>query len=374
MLLLHIYQQLAREGRLSCEPVVFHLDHSVRPESADDADFVLGRARGAGFPAYLETRSAIDFARRARMSVEEAGRTLRYRALARLADRFDSAYAVTAHHADDYLESVLIHLIRGGGPAALSTMPPVAQVEGVLVFRPMLSLLREEIERYAAQIEWREDKTNASRQYLRNRIRQDITPKLREEGLNPARLWELAHDREIPGDGSTAKTAHHIRLDRSLLRSARMPDIKSLLDLSLKAMGLHPASREMCLAVFRARSGRLRFRSREAQIWAAEDGPVHLFRNDSPLFRPAQVVSGGDEIAVRYADREQTFRGPDLRMATFRPGMRVRIRDGEKKLKKVFQEQGVPLPVRAYLPLLVDPAGLVVRVCLSFLGERDLFF
>ena len=102
--------------------------------------------RKAGYSFYSAKKPVALLARRMGRSVEESGRLLRYRSLRRLLSKFQPAYAVTAHHADDYLESLMIHLIRGGGPASLGTLPLWREMDGILIVSPFLQVSRREIE------------------------------------------------------------------------------------------------------------------------------------------------------------------------------------------------------------------------------------
>jgi len=110
-----------------------------------------------------------------------AARELRYNWFYELLETENYDYILTAHHADDNLETFLIHLVRGTGIDGFTGIP--AQNEKVI--RPLLTFSRSEIEQYAKDnaIEWREDSSNASDKYLRNKIRHNLVPIFKE--LNP---------------------------------------------------------------------------------------------------------------------------------------------------------------------------------------------
>ena len=86
-------------------------------------------------------------------------------------------YILTAHHSDDNIETFLIHLVRGSGLDGFTGIP--SQNESVI--RPLLTFSREEISNYAFEngLLWREDSSNASDKYLRNKIRHDLFPILK---------------------------------------------------------------------------------------------------------------------------------------------------------------------------------------------------
>jgi len=374
MVLLHAYRLLYDQSAIN-EPVVFHLDHQIRPESFSDASFVCSKARDFGFAFYIETRSAKTFARRAGLGLEESGRVLRYRALARLIDDLGTAIAVTAHHADDYVESFMIHLLRGGGPSALSTLALFSQTENVNVFRPMVLFTRSELEEAATGIEFRSDSTNTDRAYLRNRIRLDITPALKREGLDAKKLWRNFHD-----DNAVAipPLADRLKLDRRLVFGATVSEIKRLLDITFSRMHLAPASRALCeriAATARLERFRFRFDSNHVRMWCDERGPVHVFRADCALFSSMYVAHEPD-LVVSYAGIKKPIRLlPGDRIANFSDGVRYRLKPtGTRKLKKLFQEIGLPVQIRPHLPIVLDPSGMAVRVCSSFFEGEDLFF
>jgi tRNA(Ile)-lysidine synthase len=121
------------------------------------------------------------FANDYKLSTQVAARDLRYNWFYELLETENYDYVLTAHHADDNLETFLINLSRGTGLEGLVGIPE----QNDKIIRPLLPFSREEIANYAKEnnIEWREDSSNASDKYLRNKIRHDLVPLLKE--LNP---------------------------------------------------------------------------------------------------------------------------------------------------------------------------------------------
>lgn len=116
-----------------------------------------------------------------KLSTQLTARKLRYDWFDELSKKHQFDYVLTAHHADDNLETFLINLTRGTGLDGLIGIP---SKNGNIV-RPLLTFSREEIIQYATKnhIEWREDASNSETKYLRNKIRHEIVPKLKE--INP---------------------------------------------------------------------------------------------------------------------------------------------------------------------------------------------
>lgn len=170
--------------RLGYPMAVAHLDHALRPESAADAEFVRQKAAELGVPFVTERVDVRQVALRDKLSIEEAARSVRYTFLFEQA-RLSNAQAVAvAHHADDQVETVLMHFIRGAALSGLSGMPyrrimPIWDAKIPLV-RPLLALWREDIEAYLQEIGWvpREDLSNADTTYFRNHLRHELIPEL----------------------------------------------------------------------------------------------------------------------------------------------------------------------------------------------------
>lgn len=162
-----------------------HCNFNLRgTESDEDEDFVLELAEDLELEVFIENFDTQAFAQDHKLSTQMAARTLRYHWFEELAQQLHFDYILTAHHADDNLETFLINLSRGTGLDGLLGIP---EKNGKLV-RPLLGFSREELEKYALanNLSWREDKSNASTKYLRNKLRHDVIPTLKE--INPQLL------------------------------------------------------------------------------------------------------------------------------------------------------------------------------------------
>ncbi len=154
--------------------IAVHVNHLIREEAGEDAAYVERLCREWGCPYRYVEEDVEGYARDNHMSVEEAGRFLRYQAFARVlreADAPDGKIAV-AHNQNDNAETVLFHLFRGSGLAGLAGIRPVRDN----VIRPLLGIPRCEIEAFLRenQIACRIDRTNYDDTYTRNRIRHHL--------------------------------------------------------------------------------------------------------------------------------------------------------------------------------------------------------
>ena len=189
---------------------VVHLDHELRGQaSADDAEFVRSLADQFGVPCTLTLRSQFEAASSNLPQNPSAQyRALRMELYRRVAGEQHLLGVILAHHADDQAETVLHRLIRGSGPAGLCGMSVTTRINSLLVLRPLLNVRRELLREYLRSIgqSWREDASNESDLYLRNRLRRWLQnqPDLRDALLRLAeacaalRDWTSRNSPQLP--------------------------------------------------------------------------------------------------------------------------------------------------------------------------------
>ena len=160
--------------------VIASFDHGLRPESGSDLEFVHSWAEEHGLP-FIGGKKDIA-AISGGKNVEDIGRRERYAFLRSAAAKCGAAAIATAHHQGDQAETVLLHLLRGSGVTGLAGIHP----SGNGLVRPLLCATRSDIASYASanNIDYREDSTNSSTHYLRNRIRLELLPYLSQYNPN----------------------------------------------------------------------------------------------------------------------------------------------------------------------------------------------
>lgn len=185
--LLHILAGL--RSRLEIGLHVVHLNHMLRGvESDTDAEYVAQLAHRLEVPATIERIDVEDYRRERHLSLEEAAREVRYGLFARVAGRMGISRVAVGHTADDQLETILMHLVRGVGIDGLRGMSPLTSWKSLdgdcqlEVVRPLLEIKQDETEAYcqANRLDVREDSSNISPRYLRNRVRRELLPLLRD--------------------------------------------------------------------------------------------------------------------------------------------------------------------------------------------------
>lgn len=209
-----------------------HCNFNLRgDESDDDENFVLNLAEEFNVEIFIQSFDTNIFAKKHKISTQMAARELRYDWFKELSDQLNFDYILTAHHADDNLETFLINLSRGTGLDGLIGIPE----ENINIVRPLLTFFRKDIKSYAKvnHIKWREDSSNKSSKYLRNSLRHEVIPKLKE--INPQLLHNfnntqsyLNDSKHIIEDAVTRIQRKVISIDDGLIKI----NIKKLLKFS----------------------------------------------------------------------------------------------------------------------------------------------
>lgn len=186
-------------NRLEFKIIVAHFDHCLRPDSALDAEKVQQVSGELNLPFILGKEDVKTLAQTERLSPEEAARKARYRFLFEQARKAGAQAVAVAHTADDQVETVLMHLLRGSGLNGLKGMPYrgiVPEWDGKIpLVRPLLGIWRHEIMEYCRErgLQPQIDPTNQETVFLRNRLRHELIPTL--EQYNPQVrqvIWRMA--------------------------------------------------------------------------------------------------------------------------------------------------------------------------------------
>ncbi len=334
-----------------------HFNHHLRgAESDGDEEFVRRLCQRYDIPLYVGGGRVIP----GEKGLEAAAREERYRFLHTLPGKI-----VTAHTADDNAETVLMHLLRGTGLKGLGGIAPVSG----RVIRPMLAITRREVEQFLDEyaLPHREDSSNASDQFLRNRIRHGVMPLLRAEN---------------PGfSESVSAMARRLRQDEAYLQQqlGPMPGVSRLRELPpalrsrylerfLKECGVpEPEQPHIALAQALVFSGKPSAR-------ADFPGGVVIERNyDSLRLMRQDPLPAAQEIPLRdFTELPQwgirVICGEDgfgfcpvgkLVVRARQPGDAMRLPGGVKTLKKLMIDRKISASDRPRVPVLADERGVL---------------
>jgi tRNA(Ile)-lysidine synthase len=265
---------------LGYAPLVAHFDHHLRPESGEEAEGVRSMAKERGLTYIGGGGDVAGLAHSQRLSLEEAARLARYRFLFEQARLYSAQAVAVAHSADDQVETVLMHLLRGAGLGGLKGMTYRSLLTewdaSIPLVRPLLGTWRCEVEEYCTQrrLPTFQDPSNADQRFYRNRLRHELIPFL--ETYNPRlkqALWRsadtLAADHALLTDilaeawKRTCRTeGESIALDLEMLRTCPPGVQRSLLRAalgkllpSLRNIGYTEIERALAFVAKPSRSG-----------------------------------------------------------------------------------------------------------------------
>jgi tRNA(Ile)-lysidine synthase len=180
--------------------IVAHFNHQLRPDSDTEANSLEKTVSRKNIPSIFENGDVRGFAEREGLSIEEAARTLRYRFLFEQAREQNAQALAVGHTADDQVETVLMHFLRGAGLTGLKGMTYRSHLptfdERMPLVRPLLDVWREETVVYCAANGLRPyyDPSNDSLNFLRNRIRHLLIPQLETYNTRfREAVWRTAH-------------------------------------------------------------------------------------------------------------------------------------------------------------------------------------
>jgi len=382
-----------------------HLDHGMRPSSGADADWVRGLTRAWRVPCRIER---LDHA----PGSEEEARNARYAFLERARADAGAAWILTAHHADDQVETVLFRIARGTGLAGLAGIPAVDGDRRLL--RPLLGTWREEIRDYAgrARVPFREDPTNLRLHAARNVLRHQVIPLL-EAGVaagtrrSVARLARLARSSRVgwdelldPVEEAVVSEASDARVVLSRERWLDYgPEVRAaLLRRLLGRLGCTPSEAGTRTAMQFTSSGvsgtgitlaRGITLSRDFDHLVLDTAPPPATGEgcDGPGTPPGGVLSIPSADAgrgsfrlercdwiARWSPGSLEERGGwqatldqdrlhfPLTWRRWRPGDRIRLSYGTKKAAKLFAEARIPADRRRSWPVLADAGGSLLWI------------
>ncbi len=385
--LLHLLAGLAPAWGLRL--TVLHLNHRLRGRESDtDEQFVAGAARRLGLPFVI---SQADFSGVAG-NLEQEARRARIAFFRRLMGQGLIDRVAAGHTRSDQAETVLFRLLRGAGTAGLAGIRPVT-AWGLV--RPLIDIERADVDAWLRRrnLRWREDSTNASPRFARNRIRRDLLPQLERE-WNPAiadtlasmASWAQAEEAYWEGQLDRLGPEIFVKEEGALLLSAAalaaLPEavLRRLLRRAIQhirggldAIDFRHVQRIAELAVAQAGTGRVQLpgltveRSFDWLRLAAREPPPEPW---SCTLSPPAAVRG---ITLELVEKPETSESSpyvynretgcldwgrlagSLQLRTWRPGDRYRPAGsaGEEKLKTLFQKARIPVWDRRSWPVLV---------------------
>lgn len=374
-----------------------HFSHGLRPEKAEsERELCRKLCDSLGIPLYCGAGDTRAFASAQKLGTEEAARRLRYAFLEETADSCGASRIATAHTQNDQAETVLFHLIRGGGARGLSGIP----ARRGRYIRPLLGTGRAEVMEYLSRqgLTAAEDESNKDLRYSRNRLRGEALPLL--ERIHPGALKSISSaasllaadddclqrlaDRLIEGNGASASAvaaAHPSIGGRAVQALYRAAGGKADLYRRQTEDVLHLCATENPSMQLSLPGGFIARREYDKLmiIAAADDS------DEQPL--PETALPFNEP--VRFGEWEVTAFDPEgdgfsfpkeaivmpLAVRTRKTGDRISLQCGTRSLKKWMIDQKIPKNLRERLPVVCDARQVLavagyVKAALCGQGEK----
>jgi tRNA(Ile)-lysidine synthase len=400
VVLFHLLFELSDLLRLKLE--IIHLNHGLRGDQADrDQQFVQQLANRYELPFLSRKVNIPRFIARKNLSEEEGARILRYRFFEWALKKTEANCLALGHHADDQVETIIDHFLRGSGVKGLSGMP----IRRDRFIRPLLFTTRQEIETYAKShsLHYIIDSTNVMVKYRRNRIRHELIPYLKQH-FNPAiddvvfRSATIMNEVEIylndQAQLALEKCLVNIKKNKIILdinsflnyfiiiQKYMLFQILDRLQLSRSILTTQRLDRIQQLILERVSGKRFQLNT-HWEIWIDHNQlviikePCSDFEIDVTINKIVPLLDGDLKFSARLITKDQfpdrfsedkTIEYVDydkiegnLKIRNFRNGDRFHPLKfkGEKKLSDFFTDQKIPLHQRKEIPLLVCDSGIV---------------
>ena len=345
-LLVYLYLYLHKKKNIP-KPILFHLDHSIRENQKQEnliKDFMISLS----LEYYFIKKKIPQLSFKIKKSIEETGRIFRYKELRKIAKK-EKAIIITGHHAEDYLESVLINLIRGGGKKAMETLP---FFNGEL-FRPLVFINKEDRIKLldSITIPIFEDESNESQIFLRNRLRKNIVSSLEKEGLNFQKLYFNFHDKEVDVSSPKKEARSYYSIDDSGILELNPAQLKNIIDIYLNLFNYHPIKKKILLEIFNIlkKNNVLYQENQEVMFWKSPKSPLYIINKKSDLFKFAIIK---DEKI--YWNGKQKDININYQISEYNFGMKIIKNNQNKNVSELMRQFNIPGPVRKYLPILTE--------------------
>lgn len=383
-----------------------HVNHGIRGAEADrDEAFCIETARALGVELLIRRADVPAEAKRLGLSVETAARRIRYNFFNEIMAKRGIPLLATAHNADDNLETMLHHLIRGSGLSGMCGIPACRSCEGGTLVRPILSMTKEEILAYCHEngLAFVTDSTNVDVEYTRNKLRAQVLPALRQINSaaveNAARLAESLRADELCLESMTDLFLEGFRDGFSVETEKLCGSPEAIGNRALRRLYEELSGGQVLEAVHVSDLRRLAQRGiphSSVRLPHGFEGVIEGRRLClRPVMEPMNVVpysiplrQGSNPISQTNCeivmDPSQNAKNVyknsillSLDSATINetlvarrrePGDRILLRGMRRSLKKLMCDKKIPLPLRDRLPVICDGEEIVA---VPMIGVRD---
>jgi tRNA(Ile)-lysidine synthase len=354
---LFLYQR-----NLTTKPFVFHMDHKIRDTSIEVNQIKIF-LNSLDLESFIVSRNIPKLSSKINKSIEETGRLLRYKYLQKISKKKNDSFIVTGHHVQDYLESVLIHLIRGAGISALSTLSPLNQK----IFRPLVYFKEDELKKAQESLHFKifEDSTNLEMIYTRNRIRHTLIKSLKNEGIDLFKMYWNFHENQLLID-SRKLIYSYLMIPHGTIFYSNLSELKMILDTHLKILKLHPIKTTILKTIKNAleNSNTINIRTNECIFWKSKTSDFYLIPASSPTLQLPKIK---DNSLVW--NKKKILLKSSYELGFF--SKITKIFDGKihRSIGEILRIHSIPVPIRSFIPILLEN-GVPKKIVLSLWNEK----
>jgi tRNA(Ile)-lysidine synthase len=367
--------------RLGYPLVVAHLNHGLRAEADEDALAVQEVAQNHELPFIVKKIDITAFARSKSLSIEEAARIARYQFLFEQAGLHEAQAVSVAHTADDQVETILMHLLRGTGLSGLKgmryrTRPNPWSTEIPLV-RPLLGVFREEVLVYCSEWDLHPvfDRSNLDTTFFRNRIRRELIPELETYSSNFKQiLWRMAQI--IDGDNRVLDLYTADAWQNSCLEQRSGSVVLKMDGLLAQPLGIQRRIIRRAISILRPGLRDIDFATIEKVLYflrqPAQNGEWDL-ANGMRMLREGETLSIADWVAdLPTSDWPQMDKTP-LQLTIpgcldMLNGWRIQAEVITNIQEAISQALNNPHPYEAWIDTLDNQRSIIVRTLIP--GDR----
>lgn len=389
--LLWVLNQLKEEYQLKL--ITAHLNHMLRKEAKEEEKFVKKVSEKFGLPIWIERIEVKEFAKKNKLSVEEGGRILRKEFFERVREKFKMNKIAVGHTLTDKVETFLLNIARGSGRKGILNIQPKTHY----YIRPLIEIEREEIRKFlkSKQIPYKVDTSNYSTSLMRNFVRLEILPKLKElHGdflKNVNKLTKILQEEEVILEEMKEKRMKEITIEegeeeiimklkeflatpiaikRRMIkwiteewegRSIGFEEVENIINYIEKSMGKIFTSGKIKIS---KNQEQIRFYKKEEKISPPMSLPI-----------PGEVEVNGLKVVTKWRNTPPTFPTPPTQVYFDHSKLCLPLWirspvEGDKfvgfgytkKLSRLLIDEKIPKWERKKIPLLVDNAGNILWV------------
>ena len=376
------------------ELVAFHINHGLREQSYEEAEFVENFVKNYNVKFYKKELNMKDLIRDSHTSEEMLARKLRYEAFEEMSSLEGGVKLITAHHKNDQVENILMRLLSGRSMDYNLMIEEKTTIGKLEVYRPLLNVLKIDLEQYADKndLKYYVDSTNFDTDYTRNNIRHNIVPLLNDVNvasfdnlINFSSYYQNINTElknkvlEVKDDYVISKEEDKVKLDKEKLLKNTKEEIYFLLrDILSNNFGIFDVKQKAIFTIIEGLKNRNNNKSYDLKnnlkiiieynsiyIHKIEkkcyNDKIELIIDEVDIDKVYTFHQSNFLITTTNNSSEIGFNKEDLPLivTTKRDGDRIQRGKVSKKLSRLFIDEKIPKELRDKLPVIRNKDGIL---------------